>query len=174
MNLFKRLFGRDDAHPQQPASGRPQPTYAIEDVRSNQSEEGEVIVNLWYVTNRIVISSLRAKAYIASGSDDEKTHFLRARAIRDWTSAQVFPVPESVKVEVKLVDGSSSISTGKACTHATLELMGGYPALFREIMLGIPKTSFRFDLTKALMCITGLEEGPNGQLSVRNANYTKL
>ena len=135
---------------------------------------GEVILNLWYVTNRVVISSLRAKAYVASGSDDEKLRFLRMRANLDFGDAQVYPVPENLKADVTMVDGSTEVAAGKACTHATLEFMGGYPALFRDIIMNVPKTDFRFDPTRAMTCITGLEKGQDGQLSVRIDKTTQL
>jgi predicted RNA-binding protein with RPS1 domain len=134
----------------------------IEDVRSDPHGEGEIILNLWYVTSRIVISSLRAKAYVASGTDEEKLHFLRTRANHDYRNARVFPVPEHLKADVT-IDG---ITAGKACTHATLDFMGGVPALFREIIASTPKAGFRFDPTQALVCITGLIEEDDGRLSV--------
>ena len=75
---------------------------------------------------------------------------------------------------MKLVDGSTEVGAGKACTHATLEFMGGYPALFREIILNVLKAGFRFDPTQAMMCITGLEKGQDGELSVRIDKTTQL
>lgn len=166
MNFFKRLFGGGRAQARTSMNPADSPS-GIEDVRSSQNEDGEIILNLWYVTNRIVISSLRAKAYVASGSDDEKLRFLRMRANHDFREAQIYPIPENLKADVRLVDGSTEVEAGKACTHDTLEFMGGYPALFRDIMLGIPKEGFRFNPSQAMICITALEEGPNGKLSVR-------
>ena len=86
MNFFTRLFGRQAATSK--ATVSPAASSAIEDVRSSPKEDGEIIVNLWYVTNRVVISSLRAKSYVASGGDDEKLRFLRTRANHDWVNAQ--------------------------------------------------------------------------------------
>ncbi len=166
MNFFKRLFRRGHAHSRIPVSPANSPS-AIEDARSSLNEDGEIILNLWYVTNRIFISSLRAKTYVASGNDDEKLRFLRMRANHDFRDAQVYPVPENLKADLKLVDGSTEVGAGKVCAHATLEFMGGYPALFREIILSVPKGGFRFDPTQAMMCITGLEKGQDGELSVR-------
>lgn len=138
------------------------------------TEDGGIICNLWYVTNRTIISSLRAKAYVASGSDDEKLQFLRKRANHDFHDAQVHPIPEDLKADVHFVDGSTEVAAGKACAHATLEFMGGYPALFREILQNTPKTSFRFDPRQAMMCITCLEKGHDGKLSVRIDKTTQL
>lgn len=173
MSFFKLLFGAAPAH--SPASTTsPNSPSGIEDVRTSKHEDGEIIWNLWYVTNRTIISSLRAKAYVASGSDDEKLQFLRKRANHDFHDAQVHPIPDDLKADVRFVDGSTEVTAGKACAHATLEFMGGYRALFREILLNTPKTNFRFDPQQAMMCITGLEKSQDGKLSVRIDKTTQL
>ena len=173
MKFLKRLFRRADTYPRASVS-LVDSLSGMEDVRSSPSGDGEVILNLWYVTNRVIISSLRAKTYVASGSDDEKLSFLRMRANQDFREAQVYEIPDDLKADVKLVDGKTEIEAGKACTHDTLEFMGGIPALFREIILNIPKTGFHFDPHQAMMCITALEEGSDGELSVRIDNTTQL
>jgi hypothetical protein len=44
----------------------------------------EVVLNLWYVRDdEGVIYSLRAKAYVVDGSEEEKLAFLQARAALD-------------------------------------------------------------------------------------------
>jgi len=159
MNLFKRVFGGQ-------ASDKPSAT-GIEDVRRSRSDEGEVILNLWYVTNGFIISSLRSKAYVASGTDEEKLTFLRKRANSDFTNAQLHAVPDSLKAEVKLVGESGSASVGRECTHQMLDMLGGYMALFRDVVKATPSHGFRFDQSQAMMCITGLVKGPDGELSVR-------
>lgn len=166
MNLFKRLFG---GHTSERASAT-----AIEDVRRSRSDEGEVILDLWYVTNGYIISSLRSKAYVASGSDQEKLAFLQKRANSDFANAQQHPVPDSVKAEIKLVGESGSASVGRECSHQMLEMMGGYMALFRDIVKATPSHGFRFDTAQAMMCITGLVKGPDGELSVRIDKQTAL
>ncbi len=61
----------------------------------------EVIVNLWYVMDEQgVIYSLRAKAYVVSGSDDSKLQFLRDRANTDYLIAQPFTIPERFHVQI--------------------------------------------------------------------------
>lgn len=97
MGLFKRLFGK-----KAPDSTS---TTEIEDVRRNPTDEGEVILNLWYETDGSIISSLRSKAYVASGSDQEKLTFLQRRANTDFAEARVHGVPDSLKTEIKLVGG---------------------------------------------------------------------
>ena len=138
----------------------------IEDVRANKSEEGEVIFNFWYIHDGIIISSLRAKIYLASGGDDDKVRFLRKRANHDFREALKYKVPENLKVDVKYLEGANIVDAGSACTHDSLEFMGGYPALFREIIINHSKKNLHFDPHQALMCITGLKKGHDGQLTV--------
>lgn len=146
----------------------------IEDVRRSRGEDGEVILNLWYVTDGYVISSLRSKAYIASGTDQEKLSFLQKRANSDFPDAEVHPVPDSMKAEIKLVGESGIASVGRECTHQMLEMMGGYLALFRDVVEAIPSHGFRFDTSQAMMCITGLVKGTDGALAVQIDKQTPL
>ncbi len=173
MKIFKNIFNRMNQQDSKTKDTIDSESI-IEDVRSNKKSDGEIIINLWYVTNRIVISELRSKLYVASGTDDDKLRFLRQRANIDFKNASIYPVPESMKVDVKLVDGSNELPSGKACLHTSLEFLGGYPALFREILLNTPKTKFRFDSSQAMLCITGLLKGTDGELSVQIDNFSKL
>jgi hypothetical protein len=165
MSLFKRLFGKQ---------GGENVLGKMEDVRRNLKGEGEVILNLWYVTDGFIISSLRSKVYVASGTDDDKVTFLRLRANSDFTNAQVHPVPESLKAEIKVAGESRSGSVGRECSHHMLDLMGGYMALFRDVVKATPSHGFRFDTSQALMCITGLVKGADGKLAVRIDKQTRL
>jgi hypothetical protein len=131
-------------------------------------------LNLWYETDGFIISSLRSKAYVASGTDEEKLAFLQERANADFADAKLYPVPDAMKAEVKLVGESGSASIGRECTLETLEMMGGYMALFRDIVKSTPSHGFRFDTSQALMCITGLARRPNGELVVKIDNRTAL
>ncbi|MDX1461354.1 MAG: hypothetical protein R3348_09895 [Xanthomonadales bacterium] len=159
MGLFKRLFDKEVR-----GAGT---ASDFEDVRRNRTEEGEVILNLWYVTDGFIISSLRSRAYVASGTDEEKLSFLRKRANSDFTNAQSHPIPESMKAEIKLVGESGDATVGRECTHQMLELMGGYVALFRDVISATPSHGHRFDKSQAMMCVTGLVKGPDGKLSVK-------
>ena len=84
------------------------------------------------------------------------------------------PVPDSLKAEIKLVGDSGSASVGRECTHQMLDVMGGYVALFRDVVKATPNHGFRFDPSQAMMCITGLVKGPDGKLSVRIDKKTSL
>jgi len=57
--------------------------------------EPEIILNLWFVRDhRGLLYSLRARCYVATGSDEEKLAFLRGFATQDYLIAQEFPLPE--------------------------------------------------------------------------------
>jgi hypothetical protein len=58
-------------------------------------DEPEIILNLWYVAaDDGLIYSLRARAYVAFGSEDEKLQRLQATADIDYLIAKTFPVPD--------------------------------------------------------------------------------
>ena len=55
----------------------------------------EVVLNLWYVRDEEgIIYSLRIKAYVTEGSDEEKLAFLQERARLDYLLAEPFEIPE--------------------------------------------------------------------------------
>src|SRR5688572_18989809 len=61
----------------------------------------EVAVNLWYVTDEQgVVYSLRAKAYVVVGSDEEKLRFLQERALLDYLVARPFEIPARFHLRV--------------------------------------------------------------------------
>lgn len=54
----------------------------------------EVVLNLWYVRDEEgVIYSLRVKAYVIEGTDEEKLTFLQERAKLDYLIAEPFEIP---------------------------------------------------------------------------------
>lgn len=56
----------------------------------------EIILNLWFVQDEDgIIYSLRARAYVGQGSDDQKLDFLRSCATVDYLIARVFPIPSA-------------------------------------------------------------------------------
>lgn len=54
----------------------------------------EIILNLWYIyDDKGFVYSLRARAYIRSGSDEEKLKYLHEHALTDYLIAQPFELP---------------------------------------------------------------------------------
>jgi len=61
----------------------------------------EIILNLWSVQDRQgIIYSLRARAYVATGSDKEKLKILNTFAETDYLIARSFPIPENFHTRI--------------------------------------------------------------------------
>jgi hypothetical protein len=134
--------------------------------------EPEIILNLWYLfDDRGVIYSLRARAYVQSGSDEEKLRFLHSLAERDYMIARPFPVPERFHTTVVDEDGQWKVPV---MTMQILETQGGFVSvadLFEEAVraierdlpgqtkLSIPKTP--------LTCLTPLFVDDEGNIQPR-------
>ena len=162
MSWFSKLFGGNDSTD----STDDQQYDGLEDVRKGGRGDGEVILNLWYELDGHIISGLRCKRYIATGSDDQKLKFLQQRANTDFTNASTHPVPENMKADVKIVGELGSTDAGKECTLDMLEFLGGYMGLFRDVIRATDPKGFVFDTSNALMCVTGLVRD-NGVLRVQ-------
>ena len=71
---------------------------------TDELNEPEIILKLWYIGDEMgMIYSLRARAYVGTGSDGEKLAFLCSRAALDYLVAQPFPIPD--RFHITLVDG---------------------------------------------------------------------
>lgn len=127
----------------------------------------EIILNLWYVFDDTgVIYSLRARAYVQSGTDEEKLAFFQRFAETDYLIAQSFPIPErfhttfvesGVKKKMPVMPNQllqtqgGPLSPGVLFDDAIKEIEKNLPA---QTKLSIPETS--------LICLTPLfadEEG---------------
>jgi hypothetical protein len=61
----------------------------------------EIILNLWSVQDsQGIIYSLRARAYVALGSDEEKLSMLTTFAQTDYLIARSFPIPENFHTRI--------------------------------------------------------------------------
>lgn len=98
-------------------------------------ENREVIVNLWYVRDEEgIIYSLRAKAYIGSGSDAEKVEFLQQRALLDYLVADPFEIPR--RFHIKITEGRDSQITPVG--HVSmLQTLDSPIALFEEALKAV-------------------------------------
>ncbi len=73
----------------------------------------EIILNLWYVVDDLgYIYSLRARAYLGSGSDDEKLAMLQKYAKTDYLIAKAFPIPKQFHINGQPI---LQIGIGYAC-----------------------------------------------------------
>ena len=70
--------------------------------KDKATKTSEVIVNLWYCRDREgFVYSLRAKPYVKSGSEKEKTEFLQERALLDYLIAESFEIPKRFHVRLQ-------------------------------------------------------------------------
>jgi len=145
----------------------------IEDVRTSKDSDGEIILNLWYVTGGTFIYELRMKKYVASGTDDQKLKILQIRSKNDFNNAQVYPVPENMKSEVNISSELNENKKVQMCMLSTLDFMGGKLALFREIILNVPNHGFHYDPQNTMICITTLVN-KDGQLSAQIDGFEHL
>lgn len=64
-------------------------------------KDREIVLNLWYVRDEEgLIYSLRIKAYVAEGSDEDKLAFLQGRAKLDYLVAEPFEVPKRYHIKI--------------------------------------------------------------------------
>jgi hypothetical protein len=194
MNFLTRLFGKRSAPSQSKPAPEPAPaktsaqspslaqekrspvkTLPLEDVRANRSQTGEVIFNLWYVTDEKFIRALRAKSYVASGSDDEMLRFLRDRSRCDFHDAFEFQVPDQFLVDASFWLQGEEVGPVKMCVHSHIEDAGmGYQSLFREFLQNVPDMGHPYDPSNALVCVTALVLDADGNLSVSISRETTL
>ena len=99
-------------------------------MRLEEMDNPETILNLWFVYDDLgMIYSLRARAYIGTGTDEEKLSFLKQFADVDYLIAQSFPIPEHLRTTVV---GESTRRLTVASGQA-LGVIGGPPILFEEV-----------------------------------------
>jgi hypothetical protein len=132
-------------------------------------DEPEIILNLWYVfDDRGVVYSLRARAYVQSGSDEEKLRFLQRFAERDYLIARPFPIPE--RFHTTVMEGK----TGKkmpAMLTQVLETQGGpvaagnlFAEAFKAIEKDLPAQTKLSIPEDPLICLTGLYADDEGNI----------
>jgi len=72
-------------------------------------EKLEIILNLWYIyDDKGFVYSLRARAYIRSGSDEEKLKYLHEHALSDYLIAQPFELPSWCKTN--FISGNDQVT----------------------------------------------------------------
>jgi len=121
-------------------------------------DDPEIILNLWYVYDDMgIIYSLRARAYLGFGTDEEKLAFLQQFARTDYLIAQPFPIPD--RLQMKLVEGTEKRKLPVVPKQA-VDALGGAYVLFEEVFLQLEKqmpAQTRLTIGKnPLVCITPL------------------
>ncbi len=127
----------------------------------------EIVVNLWYLFDDLgIIYSLRGRAYIVSGTDEEKLAFLRQFSETDYLIAQSFPVPERLRATFVGEDRRSKLAVAN---HRMVDELGGAEVLFEEVLVELEKqlpAQTELSIRQApLICITPLLANEHGTLS---------
>jgi hypothetical protein len=133
----------------------------------------EIILNLWYVFDeRGEVYSLRARAYVQSGSDEEKLAFLQRFAETDYLIARPFPVPE--RCHTTVVAGGITKKMPFLLVQA-LATQGGpvlaadlFEEAMRQIQEDLPATTKLSIPEDPLICLTGLFADDDGNLQPRS------
>ena len=77
------------------------PTLTLSEQTMNKTE---IIINLWYVCDEWgFIYSLRARAYIGTGSDENKLAMLQKFAQVDYLIARIFAIPVEFRIDGSLI-----------------------------------------------------------------------
>jgi hypothetical protein len=116
----------------------------------------EIILNLWYVQDDTeIIYSLRARAYVGQGTDDEKLEFLQHFATVDYLIARPFPIPEAFHIRLAESGTKQAVAYRRA-----LDILGDPLAIFEEAIRTLnadlpAQTNLEIPL-QPLVCLTTL------------------
>ena len=127
----------------------------------------EIVINLWYLFDEQgIIYSLRGRAYIVPGTDEEKLAFLRRLSKTDYLIAQPFPVPERLHATFVGEDSRPKLAVAD---HRIVDELGGAEVLFEEVLVELEKqlpAQTKLSIGQApLICITPLLANEHGNLS---------
>jgi hypothetical protein len=131
----------------------------------------EIILNLWYVHDDMgAIYSLRARAYVGYGTDEEKLALLKRFATTDYLIAQPFPVPERFQM---------TLGKRLGVAHASyLPAIGGVERLFEDVFVELEKqlpAQTKLSIgQKPLLCVTPLFGDDDGNIYLRFSGRTSL
>jgi hypothetical protein len=118
----------------------------------------EIALNLWYLyDDQGLIYSLRGRAYVAEGTDEQKLEYLRRFADTDFLIAQVFPVPRAFHTRIR--EGGEEKTMAVATAAAVREpraLLALFEDAIREIEAQLPsQTALQVSRTP-VVCVTPL------------------
>jgi hypothetical protein len=132
-------------------------------------ESQEVGVCLWYVRDQEgIIYSLRAKAYVLVGSDDEKLKFLENRAQFDYLVAEAFDVPTRFHVKVSAGRRTKRMPVGHVSLLDALETsITLFEDAIRTLEDRFPAQSDILVPKDPLVCTTPLMQNSKGVIEPR-------
>jgi len=136
----------------------------------------EIILNLWYVHDEMgIIYSLRARAYVGIGSDQEKLAFLRKFSSVDYLIAKPFPIPQCFQVQILPKLPVKNVPV----THVNvLQSLDSNIVIFedaiKQLESDLPAQSNLSISKTPLVCITPLLGEENGKIKVHFTNSRRL
>lgn len=127
----------------------------------------EIILNLWYIYDDTgMCFGLRARAYIATGTEREKLDLLHLLAGSDWRSATVYPIPKQfcvVRPDGVILEGLFDLRAAGA--------IGGMITLFepaiRQIQAELPRDCRLTIPNDPLTCLTPLYMNDDSSMEAR-------
>ena len=129
-------------------------------------------MNLWYVRDEEgVIYSLRAKAYVAIGSEEEKLGFLRQRALLDYLVADPYEIPEQFYLRITNQETPNHSTIVPVAHVSMLKTLDSPIALFEDALKvienGFPAQSQLAIPKRPLVCTTPLMQNEYGVIEPR-------
>jgi hypothetical protein len=131
------------------------------------TDEGpEIIFNLWYLKDEDgVIGSLRARAYITAGREEDKIALLKTSADVDYLIAKAFPIPERFHAQVRVGDESHVLP---CVFEQSLPVVGCpfplYEDAIRQLESELPGQTKLPVKKTPLVCLTPLVMRPDGAI----------
>ena len=127
----------------------------------------EIAINLWYLFDEHgIIYSLRGRAYVVAGTDEEKLSFLREFSRTDYLIAHPFPVPDRLHTTFVAEDNRLKLALAD---HRIIDDLGGIGVLFEEVLVELEKqlpAQTELSIGQApIICITPLLANEHGILS---------
>ena len=131
------------------------------------SADAEIIANLWYIIDdQGFIYSLRAMAYVATGSEADKLQFLASRAYLDYLVARPFQVPE--RYGTTFVGSNGEETKYAVIHHDSTSAIGGIDQLFfdalDQMQSDLPAQTTLSIPASPLIKITALYGGEDGSV----------
>lgn len=126
----------------------------------------EIILNLWYVHDEHgFIYSLRVRAYVMVGSDEQKLRFLRERALLDYLIADPFEVSSRHHVTIIEGDEKKKLPVGHVRMLETFESpIAIFEDAMKKLQARMPAQTKVQISQSALTCTRPLIQSSNGDI----------
>lgn len=134
-------------------------------MRLEEMDNPEIVFNLWFVYDEMgMIYSLRARAYLGTGTEEDKLLLLQKFSTTDYLIAQPFAVPEQFHTTVV----GTRRTIVPVALGAAVDMIGGVEIMFEEAFKALQslmpaQTKLRVN-QRPLVCITPLFGDSEGNI----------